>query len=205
MNNQNIEIHDFFYERNDIPFGKTWEAWAEDWWRYIMSIPKIQSPGLDPDGSRFNLISNINENVQFFVGTYGGSVERFCEINSNKAVFGPIMNYVSSFAENSKVTSEEELKNHVRKDADDFKNMEFILNGKKLNDIPSYRVDTEVFDLFCVKDNPFNISPGVTKAVCSGYYFFLKPLSKGFYDLRVQGSCSLGETRIDVIWHLNVI
>ena len=115
------------------------------------------------------------------------------------------MNYVSSFAENPKIISEDELKNHVRKDADDFKNMEFVLNGRKLQNIEYYRIDSDVFELFCVKDNAFNIPSGVTKAVCSGYYFFLKPLSRGFYDIRVQGSCSLGETNVDAIWHLSVI
>jgi hypothetical protein len=205
VQNNNIEINDFFYKRVDTPYGKTWEEWAEDWWRYVMSIPKSQSPGLDSDGSRFDLISNTNENVLFFVGTYGGSAERYCQIRSNKAIFGPIMNYVSSFAENPKIISEDELKNHVRKDADDFKNMEFVLNGRKLQNIEYYRIDSDVFELFCVNDNAFNIPSGVTKAVCSGYYFFLKPLSRGFYDIRVQGSCSLGETNVDAIWHLSVI
>ena len=170
-----------------------------------MSIPKIQSPGLDHDGSKFDLISNTNENVHFFVGTYGGSAERYCQILSNKAIFGPIMNYVSSFAENPRIISEDELKNHVRKDADDFKNLEFVLNGNKLTNIEYYRIDSDIFELFCVNDNAFNIPSGVTKAACSGYYFFLKPLSKGFYDIRVQGSCSLGETKVDAIWHLRVI
>ena len=153
MQKNNIEINDFFYKRVDTPFGKTWEEWAEDWWKYVMSIPKSQSPGLDSNGSRFDSISNTNENVLFFVGTYGGSAERYCQIRSNKAIFGPIMNYVSSFAENPKIISEDELKNHVRKDADDFKNMEFVLNGRKLQNIRYYyRIDSEMyFETFLCK------------------------------------------------------
>ena len=87
---------------------------------------------------------------------------------------------------------------------DDFKNKYFSINGTYLNYIDDYRVDSDVFDIHFVEDNVFNVPPGNTKAVCSGYYFFLKPLPKGSYDIRVGGSCSIGTTVVDVIWHLTI-
>ena len=202
MNNSIAEIYDFFHKRSDRPFGKSWEEWAIEWWRYVLSIPKSQNPGLDPDGKKFDIHKNPDNDVLFLVATYGGKAERNYTIPVGKSLFGPIMNYEIALAEKPQIRSEKELLNHVRQDVDDFKNKYFSINGTYLNYIDDYRVDSDVFDIHFVEDNVFNVPPGNTKAVCSGYYFFLKPLPTGSYDIRVGGSCSIGTTVVDVIWHL---
>lgn len=201
---KNIEIHDLLYKRSDKPFGKTWEEWAVEWWRFALSIPKSQNPGFDKDGKNFDININPYENVIFLIATYGGNAERYHTIPSDKAIFGPIMNYEMNFLEKPQIKSEKELVNHVIKDVDDFKNKHFSINGMEFN-VDNFRVDSDLFDITLIDNNIFCVPPGKTKAVCSGYYFFLKPLVKGLYDINVGGSCSTGITSVDVIWHLNVV
>ena len=79
--------HDFYYERNLHPFGKTWEKWATLWCNWMFSIPKKENPSLDETG-KYCSINQNDENVWFLTGTFGNivTVKRRCTLPVGKGL-----------------------------------------------------------------------------------------------------------------------
>ena len=83
------------------------------------------------------------------------------------------------------------------------------LDGKKLENLDSYRTHSGFFKIVVPKDNVFNNIPGTWKAVTEGFYLFLKPLSPGKHDLHLTTSVSNPvqpsyNYAADLLYHLDV-
>ena len=193
----NVNLNEIMYSRDDEPFGKTWEEWTVEWWRWVLSIPKESNPGIDATGEKFDTIQN-NANVLFLVGTYGGFARRSHTISAGKAILFPIINFTTSFISDPNLKTESELKSYSKHDIDDIVNKETTIDGIRLQDVQKYRVQSPIFDVTYPDDNIFGLLSGSTRAVSDGYWVFLKPLSPGIHDIHAAGSCSSGKTRVDV-------
>jgi hypothetical protein len=193
------------YSREEKPFGKTWEEWTSKWWRWLLSIPRDHNPGLDQTGENFNL-NQLDPNVLFLAGALAGSapVERTITINTGKAVLFPVINFVTSYAEEPSLKSEEALLSHAKSNIDDISKKEASINGVNFTDLEKYRVQSKIFDVTFPEDNVYGLGPGPTMGASDGYWIFLKPLRPGTYDIRTAGSCLSGRITINVMLHLDI-
>ena len=165
------------YSREEKPFGKTWEEWTAKWWQWLLSIPRDHNPGLDQTGENFNL-NQLDPNVLFLAGALAGSapVERTITINTGKAVLFPVINFVTSYAEEPSLKSEEALLSNAKSNIDDISKKEASINGVNFTDLEKYRVQSKVFDVTFPEDNVYGLGPGPTMGASDGYWIFLKPL-----------------------------
>jgi hypothetical protein len=140
--------HDFLYERNLHPFGKTWEKWATLWCNWMFSIPKKENPSLDETG-KYCSINQNDENVWFLTGTFGNivTVKRRCTLPVGKAIFFPILVKEDSLEEDSDLRTELQLIERARDATNKLIRMEATINGEKVVQLENYRVQSEVFEL----------------------------------------------------------
>jgi hypothetical protein len=71
--------------------------------------------------------------------------------------------------------------------------MEATIDGEKIDQLDSYRVQSEVFNLTFPEDNVYDVRPGLTRSVCDGYWLFIKPLQIGKHYIYFKGETSLEE------------
>jgi hypothetical protein len=191
----------YMYSLNDEPFGKSWEHWTTEWWKWILSLPKEVNPGIDKTGEKLH-IDPKGESVVFLPGTFGGNAERHYTI-PKKPILLPVINFITSFYEEPQIKTEFGLVDRAKKDIDDITLTWAIVDGLSIP-VKDFRVRSSIFDLNIVEDNVFGIKVGVTRAVHDGYWLFLRPLSAGKHVIQVFGSCSSGKTKIGVVFHLGV-
>jgi hypothetical protein len=194
------------YSRNEKPFGKTWEEWTTKWWQWLLSIPRDRNPCLDDTGEEFNL-NQFDPNVLFLAGALAGSgpVERTIRTRLGKAVLFPVINFITSYAEEPSLKNEEELLSFAKSNIDDIVKKEASINGINFTDLENYRVRSKVFVVTFPEDNVYRLESGSTIGASDGYWIFLKPLPPGTYDIRTAGSCLSGKITINAILHLEVV
>jgi hypothetical protein len=186
--------HDLLYDRKLHPFGRSWEKWAALWCNWMLSIPKKNNPSLDEKGKYCSTNQN-DQNVWFLTGTFGNvhPINRKCSIPEGRAIFFPILVKEDSLAEDSDLKTELELTKRSRDATNRLIHMEATVDGEKADQLENYRVQSEVFDLTFPEDNVYDVTPGPTRAVCDGYWLFIKPLQVGKHQLYFKGETSLKE------------
>jgi len=175
------------------------------WWQWLLSISRDRNPALDRTGKNFN-VNQLDPNVLFLAGVLAGSgsVERTIMMNKGKAILFPIINFITSYAEEPSLKSEEELLFYAKSNIDDIAKKEASINGINFRNIETYRVQSKVFTLIFPEDNVYGLEPGSTIGASDGYWIFLKPLRTGKYDICTIGSCLSGRITINVTLHLEV-
>jgi hypothetical protein len=186
--------HDFLYERNEGPFGRSWEEWAALWCNWLLSIPKKNNPSLDKTG-KYCSINQNDKNVWFLTGTFGNIVPiiRKCTIVGGKAILLPILEKEDSLAEDSDLRTDSDLIKRSRDAIDRVLHMEASINGHKVEHLENYRVQSGVFDLTLPENNVYDVRPGLTRSVCDGYWLFIKPLPIGKHHIYFKGENLLAE------------
>lgn len=126
-------------------------------------------------------------------GTFGNvnQVTRRCAIPDSKAIFFPIVEKEDSFAEDTDITSESELAKRAKEFMDRVKYLELLLDGVRLNENHIHRVQSILFDLKFPVDGVYDVKPGLTRAICDGYWIFLKPLSRGHHIIKFAGEVEM--------------
>jgi len=179
-----ISPETIMYPRSYQPFGKSWEKWAATWCNWLLSIPKDKNPAVDETGE--NSPQNQDDtNVWFLAGSFGNTlpVKRKCTVPKSRALLFPIANKEDSFAEDQDLIYEEELALRARKSMDRLICLELMVDGKKLPNLNEYRVMSDFFDLVFPENNVYDVKVGLTRAVCDGYWAFLRPLSVGSHEI----------------------
>lgn len=74
-------------------FGSSYGEWSERWWQWALSIPAEVNPVLDTTGA--NCAEGQVDDVWFLAGTFGGTVERTCDIPEGKPIFFPVVNVIN--------------------------------------------------------------------------------------------------------------
>jgi hypothetical protein len=196
--------YSLIYDRNDKPFGKTWEEWTEGWWQWVLSIPKDKNPGFDKTGKIF-VLDKTDSDVIFLIGNYGGRSERQYVIPAGKALLFPVINFETSFTEEPCLKTDADLKSRAKRDIDDISRKEVEIDGISLNSMDNYRVQSDVFEINYPENNVFDLKPGPTYGISDGYWVFLKPLTVGEHLIHSVGACSLGKTMIECTWRITVV
>lgn len=184
--------HGGMYARTEHPFGIGWERWAAIWCRWQLSIPRNIHPALDTTG---NLSDQFQEdpNVWFLTGTFGNSspIIRNCRIPCGRAILCPVIYKEDSFAEDTDLSAASDLLNRAKAFVDNVEYIQATVDGDAINSLPQYRVQSEFFDLMFPKNSVYDVEPGLTTAVCDGYWIFMKPLSPGRHELHFRGTASM--------------
>ena len=183
-----------FYDREEHPFGKSWQEWAASWCKWMLSIPKKKNPSLDRTG-KYCSINQDNHNVWFLTGTFGNiaPIKRKCIMPSGKAIFFPVLVKEDSLAEDSDLKTEADLINRCEQATNRLINIEVSIDDQRMDHLQNYRVRSKVFDLIFPKENVYNVRPGLTRSVCDGYWLFIRPLQVGNHSIFFRGETSLEE------------
>ena len=201
--NYNSSIKSMLFSLNSKPYGLAYSQWIVKWWRWLLSIPKKNSPVLDLSGE---LVSErqVDPNVWFLAGTLGGHAFRRSNVPLGKAVLMPIINYESSFADEPGLTTEEQLTVKCKTEIDDIMDLWFSIDGLRFEDLSQYRIRSPLFDVDLCDNNILNLDKLTTKMISDGYWVFLKPLKTGSHKLISSGSCRSGKIKIGTTCDLYV-
>jgi hypothetical protein len=188
------------YPRESQPFGSPWEEWAALWCKWLLELPKDINPSIDTIGK--NCYQNQKDpNVWFLGGTFGNliPIRRYCRIPEHKAILFPILEKEDSFAEDTDLKLESELRLRAKEFIDRVRDLRLVIDGAIVEGLYNYRVQSPIFNLNFPIDCVYDVKPGLTKAVCDGYWIFLRPLPIGQHEIRFSGEVAMmrGDTVTD--------
>jgi hypothetical protein len=190
------------YKSDENPFGKTWEEWSAEWWKWCLSLPRSQNPITDTTGE--NGSYNQRDDVWFLAGTFGGFAERTCEIPTGKAIFFPVSCNETSYAECPNFKTEAELGAFAKADIDQVKTIMATVDGQRLPNSDLRRVQSPPFEITLPRENVLGVPPGKTKSKSDGYWVFLKPLAPGKHEIHFFSNCSTDALLVETRYQLTV-
>ena len=181
--------------------GKSYSKLASEWTNWLVVEPIATNPAFDPDG-RF-CDRNQHGSVWFLASTFGGVVDRTCEVPAGKAIFLSLGGVFVSFAPefpaagdpcSQMATTLEKVRCDVNNDVPVAPGLSFAvtLDGEAVQDLFAFRAQSQPggFTLR-VPDPSFLTDLGLASgdrstAVADGYFLFLKPLSPGQHTLSLR-------------------
>jgi hypothetical protein len=178
------------FEPNSTPYDLTYEQHIQNFWKWIISLPKDRNPWQDETGKMCaNDQSELNSKVFYLSGNGGGRSERTCEVPAGKGLLIPVM-VVEISDKEVPGKSAEELKKIAKKDQDSVTSLYLKLNDKeyKPEDIRKYRKSTGDFGVVYPKNAIFGATEGPSTAVADGHYIVTQPLSKGNHTIHYKSS-----------------
>jgi hypothetical protein len=178
---------------NDKPYGKSWSEWSVLWWKWRMPLSLSKDPGYH----------QYDNNMIFLAYSFNGYDEYQLTIPSGKDLFFPIITAINSYAEDKTMKTDQDLIKWSREDVAKVAKKEVMINGERLEQ--QQQVRSEPFDIEYPMPNRWNGTPGPTRAICAGYWTFVRSLAHGRYQIRTSGTCLAGTIRRDAAYDLTVI
>ena len=154
---------------------------AEEWWQWIMSIPRESNPQYDKTGDLVERANQHNE-VFFVAGAYNQTVPpvRTIEIEQGRPLFFPVI--VGGYAYTpdwftrvidtitaANIYDKLLAANHIHL-IDQTRDLHATLDGEQL---PWHRITTVPYDVHYIAGNHYNVTPGVHSTVVDGYWVYL--------------------------------
>lgn len=178
--------------------GKSYNELAGEWTNWLTAEPIATNPAFDPDGRFCDL--NQQGNVWFLASTFGGVVDRTCEVPADKAIFLSLGGVFLSFAPEfpaagdpclQMATDLERVRCDVNNDVPVAPGISFAatLDGVPVEDLFAFRAQSQPGGFTLRVPNPsfltdLGFAPGDrSPAVADGYFLFLKPLKPGTHTL----------------------
>jgi hypothetical protein len=175
------------YSLEEKPFGKSWEDWSAEWWKWLLPTSDSNSPVNDADGE-LQGIAQHQPNVFFLAGTHQKKVERTCRIPAGKAILFPVATMSASYLEFPNLQNEGELR-RCAEEGNQVDDMKLTIDGAVIDrgKLEKYRVKSPLFEVTLPDNNIHQyVQGGKTKAVSDGYWAFLKPLPPGEHTLIIS-------------------
>jgi len=173
------------YRREESPFGKSWEEWAELWWQWCYSFSKSDSPLNDSTGQLSNN-GQIYESVFFLAGTFGGIANRNCTVTKETAFFFPILNDIVTYHTDPQLKNLSDLDAYSKLDLDHTNFISAKIDGNEIPILYTFRVHTHLFPINVPDKNDKRLRVK-TEAVSDGYWLFLKYLTPGKHKIQFIG------------------
>ena len=178
--------------------GKSYNELAGEWTNWLTAEPIATNPAFDPDGRFCDL--NQQGSVWFLASTFGGVVDRTCEVPAGKAIFLSLGGVFLSFAPEfpaagdpcaQMATVAERVRCDVNNDVPVAPAISFeaTLDGEPVDDLFAYRTQSQPGGFTLRAPNPsFLTDLGFpagdrSPAMADGYFLFLKPLEIGRHTL----------------------
>jgi hypothetical protein len=173
------------YSLDSEPFNKTYAWWSGFWWKHMLEIPMQLNPIADNTGE----LCKYGETDEVFMlaGSFGGKVERTCTVPYGKPLLWNVISSECSFAENPGMKSEKELRLCAEGLQNNVRQADVIIDGKKINIISDYRIQSPLFNMSLPKNNVFGLEEQSTQAVSDGAWVFLSNLDPGIHIIRSIG------------------
>ena len=90
MDNMNGTCNNKSFSREEKPYGKSWEDWSAEWWKWVLEISSVYNPILDLTGELQHLRQTHLPDVFFLAGTHNRKTERKCMISAKAGIFFPV-------------------------------------------------------------------------------------------------------------------
>ena len=195
------------YSESDKPYGKTYGAWTAMWWQWIYSVPMKINPLLDLIGKHWKT-NQPSSKVWFLVGIFGEIQNtiplRKIEMEYGKSILFPVLNCEANKKEFPNMTQNDIVK-HVVDDINTVVKKDCTINGNLASPI-LVASDPKIFSLRIAENNAFGLNnTGLTQASAYGYWIFLKPLPRGKYDIRFEGSCEFGRLNSGANYKIHIL
>jgi len=197
--------------------GHTQLEWSEQWWQWIMSIPKSTNPLVDPNGD--NATRDNNRAVFFLAGTLGGpSGPRTLDVPAGRPIFFPMINAIdfesgpnSCFGANPPLpgTPLACALGQISGGLTRASNVSAVIDGVTVVDDANKdlfrQTSTSFFDLTLADDDVFGFNsfgfpagfyPG--SSVSDGYWVMLNGLSPGIHTIDFSGTLGGGTFSVSV-------
>ncbi|MGI5501067.1 hypothetical protein [Lentzea sp. CA-135723] len=141
------------------------EALQSRWWTWAASSTEKRNPVVDDTGQW--CAENQPKDVWFFAGTFGGAVNRRCQVPAGRPLAGPAVNTYTNCDT-------------------------FLTSGKGSVTLDGQlvelrRIDPATITFQSVEDNAMGAPTGRVEARACGLWAWIPPLSPGEHELRVQG------------------
>jgi hypothetical protein len=185
------------FQKDELPFGKPYESWVQDWWRWNAAHPD------DPDTT----VADLKENGCFINKTgpvamlmdpaIGGKHHQMCEISPNQGILisawsgecdGSVKGYEnSSFSELSKCARDLDLGKVTVNAWVDNKSVAQVKaeDLKTTNLINATELSTKAFNITTPANSWLKVDyPGTYPGAVHGWFIFLKPLPVGEHTVR---------------------
>jgi hypothetical protein len=189
------EVRSLLFSSKERPFGHTWQYWTTKWWRWFLSIPKVNSPAMN-NGEKNSDPEQSDPNVWFLASTIGGRVERTVRIPSGKAVLFPVINITISNSEDKTMNTDADMISFVQRHMGDIVKKQASIDGEDLFVSEEFRVQSPPFNFSYPPDNIFGAQEGPTRGVGDGYWIFMRPVQEGKHTISTHGSCNSGKIQI---------
>jgi hypothetical protein len=181
--------------------GKSYNELVSQWTNWLVAEPIATNPAFDPDG-RF-CDRNQRGPVWFLASTFGGVVNRTCEVPGGKAIFLSLGGVFVSFAPefpaagdpcSQMATALERVRCDVNNDVPvaPGTSLQATLDGEPVEDLFAFRAQSQPGGFTLRVPNPsFLTDLGVASgdrslAVADGYFLLLKPLRPGTHTLNLR-------------------
>ena len=181
--------------------GKTYNELVSQWSNWLVKEPFATNPAFDLDGSLCD--RNQEGRVWFLASTFEGVANRTCEIPGGKAIFvslgGAFLSFAPEFPEAGDpclalAPGVGRVRCDVNRDVPGAPaiSLEAALDGVPVKDLFAYRTESEPGGFTLRAGNPSFLTDlgfpagNRTPSVASGYFLFLRPLSRGLHTLRIR-------------------
>lgn len=154
------------------------------WWTWAASSPDERNPVVDTTGE-FCAVDQPAD-VWFVAGTFGGTVERTCEVPAGRALVGPVVNHIAGTADECA----------GRLEADEG---EVTLDGGRRE---AERLGPTRITFRGAADNTVTGETGLYDMYACGLWVRIPPLPPGDHDLLIDGRS--GGFRTTAHYHLVV-
>ena len=169
---------------NSKPYGYSYGEWSAKWWQWLASVPSSLNPVNDKTGS--NCAQGQNGPVWFLAGSTGRPAVRTCTIPAGKALFFPALTIECSYAEDSTLKTEAQLRSCAL-NGDQGGIAQVNIDGVNLQSLQTYKVQSPLFSFTFPQDNIFGARPGSTQSVSDGIFVMLQPLTFGNHTVHFTG------------------
>ena len=179
------------YSFDDRPHGKSWSEWTILWWKWRLPL----SSSNDPQYHRYD------RNVVFLPYSFIEYNENVLILPAGNDLFFPTITAINSDREDTRMKTDQDLIQWSKEDVGKVAKREATLNGQKLESIP---VCSEPFNAEYPTGNRWSVTPGPSRAICSGYWTFIRGLSAGKYGIQTRGSCLSGKIKRETHYNLTI-
>jgi hypothetical protein len=173
------------------PYGLTYDEHAQNFWKWLLSIPANESPMDDTKGDKCTVgQTNTNSSI-FYLGPGEGKMERTCTVPAGKGLLIPVMEVEQSDKE-LPGASVEVLTNAAKKDQDSVNSLYLKVDNEEYtyNDLLKYRIQpTEPFEVIFPDNGIFGVADGgPSQVVADGFYILTEPLTAGNHTVHFRSS-----------------
>jgi hypothetical protein len=175
------------------PYGLTYDEHAQNFWKWLLSIPSGESPLGDRTGDKCSVgQTNTNSSV-FYLSGGEGKVERTCTVPAGKGLVIPVM-LVEQSDKEIPGASVEVLTNAAKQDQDGVNSLYLQVDNAEYNydDLLKYRTQpTEPFQAIFPDNGIFGVAEGgPSQVVADGFYILTEPLTAGNHTVHFRSSLS---------------